>query len=121
MYYLLALQNWCTTNYLIHGLWSDYTPTSYPSFCSDIPFSLDELTKSPVYDDLLLNWNDCNYNDTITLYEHEWLKHGTCFPQFSQNEYFEKALTLYKQYAHDGNGSAICFDTDFVKIDCPKA
>ncbi len=73
MYYLLALQNWCTTNYLIHGLWSDYTPTSYPSFCADIPFSLDELTQSPVYDDLLLNWSDCNYNDTIALYEHEWL------------------------------------------------
>ena len=117
MYYLLAFQNWCSINYQIHGLWSDYTPTSYPSFCTDVPFSLDDLKTSSVYDEMLINWSDCNYNETIALYEHEWSKHGTCFTQFSQNEYFEKAMELYNQY-NNYDGVSVCFDTDFIKIDC---
>ena len=45
-FYCLALQDWCSIDYKIHGLWPDYDATSYPSYCSDIPFDLEELKKS---------------------------------------------------------------------------
>ena len=119
-YYLLAFQNWCSTEYQIHGLWSDIDPTTYPSYCNNVPFSLQELQKSDKYDQMLQVWTDCNYNDTITLYEHEWSKHGTCIALetgFSQNEYFEKTLDLFMMN-NINDGASICFDMEFNKIDC---
>ena len=100
-FYCLAFQTWCSPEYKIHGLWPDYDATSYPSYCTDTPFDLDELKKSPKYEKLLDNWYDCTMNETIALYEHEWLKHGTCYAVqtgFGQNEYFEKTLELFMQY-----------------------
>ena len=112
-YYYLALQTWCTPEYKIHGLWADITPTTYPSYCTDVPFDLDKLKQSPKYDAILEAWSDCTYEDTITLYEHEWAKHGTCISGLDQNGYFEKTLELYQEY-----GYPACFDLDFNKIDC---
>jgi hypothetical protein len=123
-YYCLALQNWCSIDYKIHGLWPDYDATSYPSYCGETPFSLEELKKSPKYESMLDNWYDCTFNDTIALYEHEWLKHGTCVSMqagFSQNEYFEKALELFEKYKNkdlNKNEETMCFDLDFNMIDC---
>jgi ribonuclease I len=119
-YYYLALQNWCSTDYQIHGLWADINATAYPSFCLDIPFNLTSLQMTDTYDKIMDIWTDCNYNDTITLYEHEWLKHGTCISLetgITQNEYFEKAVSLYQSY-HTTGGEALCFDLDFAPIDC---
>lgn len=119
-YYLLAFQNWCSTEYQIHGLWSDINPTTYPSYCTNVPFSLQELQKSDKYDQMLQVWTDCNYNDTIALYEHEWSKHGTCIALetgFSQNEYFEKTLDLFMTN-NVNDGASICFDMKFNKIIC---
>ena len=119
-YYLLAFQNWCSTEYQIHGLWSDINPTTYPSYCTNVPFNLQELQKSNKYDQMLQVWTDCNYNDTIALYEHEWSKHGTCIALetgFSQNEYFEKTIDLFMTN-NVNDGTSICFDMEFNKIDC---
>jgi ribonuclease I len=119
-YYLLAFQNWCSTEYQIHGLWSDINPTTYPSYCTNVPFNLQELQKSNKYDQMLEVWTDCNYNDTIALYEHEWSKHGTCIALetgFSQNEYFEKTIDLFMTN-NVNDGASICFDMEFNKIDC---
>jgi len=119
-YYLLAFQNWCSTEYQIHGLWSDINPTTYPSYCTNVPFNLQELQKSNKYDQMLQFWTDCNYNDTIALYEHEWSKHGTCIALetgFSQNEYFEKTIDLFITN-NVNDGASICFDMEFNKIDC---
>ena len=117
-YYVLAVQNWCSVENQIHGLWADLTPTKYPSFCDGDPFDLVELTKSPQYDKLLEVWSDCTYNDTIALYEHEWSKHGTCISiqtRMTQNEYFEKTLSLFEDNMNGG-----CFDLQFIPIECLK-
>ena len=120
-YYLLALQNWCSSEYQIHGLWSDVDPTTYPSFCTDVAFNLTELQQSGKFALMTEVWTDCNYDGTVALYEHEWSKHGTCVALetgFTQNEYFEKAVELY--LANEQNdGLSICFDLNFTKIDCP--
>ena len=121
-YYLLAFQNWCTSEYQIHGLWSDITSTTYPSYCASIPFNLTQLQQSDKYDQISTVWTDCDYQNTVSLYEHEWTKHGTCVAVqtgFSQNEYFEKALDLYLDNK-SSNGQAVCFDLEFNKNVCPK-
>ena len=119
-FYCLALQKWCSTDFKIHGLWPDYNANSYPSYCSETPFNLEELQKSPKYASMLEHWYDCTYNDTIALYEHEWLKHGTCVAEqtgYTQNEYFEKVIELFDTYK-DLNVDQICFGLDFQRIDC---
>jgi ribonuclease T2 len=118
-YYYLAVQNWCSVEYLIHGLWADINSTSYPSFCTDSAFDLTELQKSTQYENILDAWYDCSYEDTISLYEHEWSKHGTCIALqlgITQNEYFEKTVSLYETYKDGAND--ICFDLDFNVIPC---
>jgi ribonuclease I len=117
-FYCLALQNWCSVDYKIHGLWPDYDVTTYPSFCSDTPFDWDELKKSAKYTEMLENWYDCTMDDTIALYEHEWLKHGTCVAMqagFTQNEYFEKTLELFDLYKDMGL-TEIYLDLNFTLI-----
>jgi len=121
-YYLLAFQNWCSSQgeYKIHGLWSDINSTTYPSFCTQVPFNLTELEKSDKYELIQEYWTDCNYADTIALYEHEWDKHGTCVALqsgYSQNEYFEKTISLYEIY-NKNDGKSVCFDLDFIQINC---
>jgi ribonuclease I len=118
-FYELAVQNWCSKSVpLIHGLWPDYTHSTYPAFCGGPAFDLDLLKQSPSYDKIAEYWQDCTPDETITLWEHEWSKHGTCVSAqtgFSQNEYFEKAVELYEEYPDGG-----CFDLDFVWVDCQK-
>mgnify|MGYP000273053877 CR=1 FL=1 len=116
----LALQKWCSSEYKIHGLWLDYDTTSYPSYCSDVPFDFEELQKSKKYTQILENWYDCTIEDTISLYEHEWSKHGTCVEMqtgFTQNEFFEKTLELFDTYK-GLNQDTVCFDLNFTMIDC---
>jgi ribonuclease I len=77
---------------------------------------LTELQESPQYDTLAKVWTDCSYDETISLYEHEWSKHGTCvFAEtgIGQNEYFETALTLFEQSPNGG-----CFDLQFKPFEC---
>jgi len=114
-FYCLAFQKWCSTDYKIHGLWPDYNANSYPSYCNDTPFDLELLEKSPKYERILKYWYDCTYEDTIALYQHEWLKHGTCVASqigYSQNEYFEKVIDLFDMYK-DYNVDTICFRLRF--------
>jgi len=117
-FYCLAFQTWCSPDYKIHGLWPDYDATSYPSYCTDTPFDLDELKKSTKYAEILENWSDCTMNETFALYEHEWLKHGTCVAVqtgFGQNEYFEKTLELFMQYKDMGL-EEIHLELDFMPM-----
>lgn len=117
-FYCLALQNWCSIDYKIHGLWPDYDNIHYPSYCSNTPFDWDKLKQSTKYSEILENWYDCNIDETIALYEHEWLKHGTCVAMqtgFTQNEYFEKTLELFNIY-RDAGINEIYLDLNFTQI-----
>ena len=116
IFYNLAVQTWCSSNNLIHGLWPDYSSTAYPSFCAGLPFDLDLLKQSPKYGEISKYWYDCTQDETYSLYEHEWSKHGTCVAAqtgFTQNEYFEKALELFM-----ANNDGGCYDLEFAPIDC---
>ena len=113
-YYVLAVQQWCSSENLIHGLWPDTNQTSYPEFCPGLPFDLEKLRSSDKYAEIVKYWYDCSEPETISLYEHEWTKHGTCVAEMtglSQNEYFEKALELYFTNTNGGN-----FNLEFEPI-----
>ena len=120
-YYYLASQNWCSTDYKIHGLWGDITATDYPSYCNNVAVDLAELQTSPRYNEILDKWYDCTYEETINLYQHEWEKHGTCIALqtgMTQNEYFEKTLDLFVDW--DVESEPVCFDLDFELIPCAE-
>jgi ribonuclease I len=94
--YFLALQK-CNKNsdYTIHGLWIDYYNRSYPQFCNNIPFKLEELKE--FRENLDINWKSC-YGESIGLWKHEWIKHGTCFyPKMNLVNYFTKTLELFNK------------------------
>ena len=112
-FYNLAVQNWCSNTNFIHGLWPDITQTAYPSFCGGPAFDLELLKQSKSYDKIEKYWYDCTQDQTYSLWDHEWSKHGTCVNGLEQNEYFEKAIELFEQNPDGG-----CFDLDFVLIDC---
>jgi ribonuclease I len=116
-YYQLAVQSWCSSSNLIHGLWPDLNRTSYPAFCVGPEFDIEQLRRSPMYSDIETYWYDCTEEQTIALYEHEWTKHGTCVSEstgFTQNMYFEKALALFLENPLGG-----CYDLNFESIVCP--
>jgi ribonuclease I len=118
-YYYLASQNWCSTDYKIHGLWGDISASEYPSYCTNVAFDLVELQTSARYNELLDKWFDCTYDETINLYQHEWDKHGTCITlqtRMTQNEYFEKTLDLFVE--NNNGDEPVCFDLDFELIPC---
>ena len=123
-YYKLAVQNWCSMNdYKIHGLWADVNASFYPTHCQNTSFNMSELQTSPHFDEIMEKWYDCSYDQTVSLYDHEWSKHGTCISAqtgFTQNEYFEKTVDLYSSYSSSSSSSSpICFDLMFVPIQCP--
>ena len=116
-YYMLAVQCWCSSSNLIHGLWPDLNQTSYPEYCNGPAFDLEQLQGSSRYPEIKKYWQDCTDEQTFALYEHEWDKHGKCVALqtgFVQNEYFEKALSLFME-----NNQGGCYDLNFVAIRCP--
>ena len=79
----------------IHGLWPQYDPNNYPSYCKNIPFSLDAL--KPLIPELNINWYS-NDNDNPDFWKHEYLKHGSCmFKDMSEFDYFHLTLDLYQK------------------------
>ena len=38
-YYELAVQKWCSTDYMIHGLWPQINSTAYPVDCKTVTYS----------------------------------------------------------------------------------
>lgn len=96
--YFLALQK-CRKQdqYTIHGLWVDYTRSSYPEFCNTEKFDVNEL--SPIISELNIYWKSC-YSKSDSLWKHEWLKHATCFEHHLELfTYFNKTLSLYHEYS----------------------
>lgn len=94
-YFLSLLKEDGKLNWSIHGLWPQYTISTYPSFCKAVTFDINKL--KPIMDDLNKYWkSNCNKNNKF--WEHEWKKHGSCvFSNIDELEYFKQTLSLYKK------------------------
>lgn len=95
-----------TTEYTIHGLWNETS-----DFCGNDTFEYDKI-KSLV-SELDRYWYSCytkNYNNE-DFWKHEYEKHGTCFKQFSQYDYFFNTLKIF-------NSLNISQKCDYTKYDC---
>ena len=80
--------------FIVHGLWPTRFDGTWPSYCSDQPFSKKNI--SNLTNVLKNDWSDQNIID-YAFWEHEWSKHGTCslLPEYV---YFNKTIELYTKY-----------------------
>lgn len=95
-YYLSLLKNtdpYSQIEWHIHGLWPQYTNNSYPSFCRQVTFDINELRT--ILPDMEKYWYSTENPDS-QFWEHEWKKHGSCmFNKMDEFDYFNTALKLY--------------------------
>ena len=119
-YYELAVQKWCSSEYMIHGLWPQINGTSYPEYCKDVSYVKPK-------GELLINMNKYWHKCDDTLWEHEWEKHGSCMnDQTNINEYdfFNTTITLFLENNKllnnciDDDCILGCFDLDYKLIEC---
>lgn len=115
-YYILSGQKWCSLEYMIHGLWPNNLDGTYPKNCNGPDYiEMPELSAK-----LKKYWYDCNEEKSNYLWKHEWEKHGKCVYQqnrIEQKKYFIQALDLFQEFYKNEN---ICFDLNFMIIECPK-
>lgn len=94
-----------SSNFSIHGLWPEYTPTTYPQFCnSSNTFNISVI--KPLFPQMMEDWRSC-YGDTYLFWKHEWDKHGTC-TDMSQFNFFNNTLFLYDSYKSMGYINKYC-------------
>ena len=119
-YYELAVQKWCSSEYMIHGLWPQINSTAYPEYCKDVSYI---KPKGELLIDMNKYWHKCD----DTLWEHEWEKHGSCMnDQTNINEYdfFNTTITLFLENNKllnnciDDDCILGCFDLDYKLIEC---
>lgn len=70
--------------FVLHGLWPDGTPGSWPQYCRPVPRVSDAVVRSQL----------CN-TPSADLIQHEWDKHGSCMTLSGPAEYFTKANALF--------------------------
>ena len=116
-YYELAVQNWCSSDYMIHGLWPQFNSTDYPIYCKNVSYYMPN-------DTLLLNMNTYWQSCDNSLWEHEWEKHGSCIPNITEDTYFNTAISLFLNNTDklhtcsSDNCILACFDLNYTLIDC---
>ena len=119
-YYELAVQKWCSSEYMVHGLWPQINSTAYPEYCKDVSYVKPK-------GELLINMNKYWHKCDDTLWEHEWEKHGSCMnDQTNINEYdfFNTTITLFLENNKllnnciDDDCILGCFDLDYKLIEC---
>ncbi len=119
-YYELAVQKWCSSEYMVHGLWPQINSTVYPEYCKDVSYVKPK-------GELLINMNKYWHKCDDTLWEHEWEKHGSCMnDQTNINEYdfFNTTITLFLENNKllnnciDDDCILGCFDLDYKLIEC---
>lgn len=95
-FYYLSLIKEQNNTFSIHGLWPQYTKTSYPTNCTDVTFDINKI--ETLLPDLNKNWysNSNNEIKNEDFWKHEYEKHGSCvFTPMTEKEYFKKTLDLY--------------------------
>ena len=119
-YYELAVQKWCSSEYMIHGLWPQINSTAYPENCKDVSYT---KPTGSLLNDMNTYWHECD----DTLWEHEWEKHGSCMQEqinITEDEFFNTALSLFKNNSklldkcQEQDCILGCFDLDYNLIDC---
>ena len=122
-YYELAVQKWCSSDYMIHGLWPQINSTAYPQDCKTVSYH--EPTGT-----LLTNMNTYWHECDDTLWEHEWEKHGSCVQEQNntgEDEFFNTTLSLFlnnielTERCKNDDCIMACFDLDFELMDCPQS
>jgi len=96
-FYYLSLINEGNNKWSIHGLWPQYSPTSYPTYCGKVSFDITKLEL--ILPELNQYWYSENKTEQKNeeFWKHEYVKHGSCvFTPLTELEYFEKTLELYK-------------------------
>ncbi|XP_068646842.1 ribonuclease 2-like [Aristolochia californica] len=94
-----------TSEFTIHGLWTDYDDGSWPSCCSGSEFDIHKI--KPLIEILNKYWpsltcsssSNCHGGKGL-FWAHEWEKHGTCSYPVIKDEYsyFKTALDLYFKF-----------------------
>jgi ribonuclease T2 len=87
-----------TSDYIttIHGLWIEYNNNTYPEYCNkSIPFNVSDL--QDLVPQLDVAWISYEGNNTA-FWEHEFEKHGTCFPTPDIYHFFDLGLSLWYSY-----------------------
>lgn len=115
-YYELAVQKWCSSNYMIHGLWPQINSTAYPEYCKTVSYT---PPTGQLLTDMNAYWHGCD----DTLWSHEWEKHGSCTPM-DEDTFFNTTLTLFLENNNlldnckEDDCILACFDLDFNIIKC---
>lgn len=93
-------QKFWGTNFVIHGLWPQYSSGGYPSDCTNEPFDNDAIVAVGM-DVMNQYWPNVKSlttdPDYDSFWEHEWTKHGTCSP-LGQTSYFNTTINLSKTF-----------------------
>ena len=102
-YYFTFLRD-SNGTFKVHGLWPESCAQcetcGYPSCCVDLPYTYpndptDFITNKWFYS---LSYNDCNGEDDVILFEHEYYKHGSCMGVANSTEYLNYVIELYDEY-----------------------
>ena len=120
-YYELAVQKWCSSAYMIHGLWPQINATDYPENCMNVPY---QEPNGSLLENMELYWHSCDNS----LWEHEWEKHGSCMKEqvgIDETTYFNTTLNLFLdnqdllEECNTGDDCIMgCFDLDYNLITC---
>lgn len=97
--FLIFVQFWASQNpkfyFTIHGMWPEYYNNTYPSYCNhSAHFNLSKIQ----YLEPILNVEWVSYEGSNpSFWKHEYLKHATCFPGVSEEQFFLDVLHLFDQ------------------------
>lgn len=119
-YYELAVQKWCSDEYMIHGLWPQINATDYPEYCESVSY---EMPTGELLTNMNTYWKSCD----DTLWQHEWEKHGSCMHEqigIDETTFFNTTITLFLKNTNllndckEDDCILACFDMDYKKITC---
>lgn len=121
-YYLSLIEDKCyVNNYCIHGLWPQYNKNSYPKYCKEVEFNLEDIRV--LIPDLRMYWKPKNISNPEKFWKHEWKKHGSCvFFDITCFQYFFVTIELYKEFLRGKlkkqikHGNTILIPIKFNKI-----
>lgn len=128
-YYLSLLKDSINNTWHIHGLWPQYSVSSYPTYCKSVEFDVSKL--EPIIQELDKYWYATGEKDS-QFWEHEYKKHGSCiFTPIDEFTYFNTTLQLYeealklnlpdKYYNKNTEKCLIPVDLDFKFINIDEA